>query len=124
MKSGLLVLLLVAATVSSQLIGGGDHDKVPHGNSGLIGGDDHDYRPHVKPIGGDDHDYRPHGNSGILGGDDHDYRPHAGQEETTKTATPLIGGDDTDRIAAQLAQLLPKLQSKSVEELRQICLKL
>ena len=56
------------------MLGGDDHDYLPHGG-GLIGGDEHDYLPHNNgPIGGGDHDYRPHNNL-PLGGGDHDYLP-------------------------------------------------
>jgi len=33
------------------IIGGGDHDLVPHGNN-IIGGGDHDLVPHVRTIPG------------------------------------------------------------------------
>jgi len=77
-------------------IGGGDHDKVPHGrtNSSIIGGGDHDYKwknlTHI--IGGDDHDKVPHGNNKthIIGGDDHDRIPHG------RNNTGIIGGGDHD----------------------------
>ncbi|WAR18501.1 CATF-like protein [Mya arenaria] len=72
----------------TKMLGGDDHDKVPHGN-GLLGGDDHDKVPHgTKMLGGDDHDKVPHGN-GLLGGDDHDKVPHG---------TKMLGGDDHDKV--------------------------
>ena len=43
----------------------------------ILGGGDHDYVPHNENIlGGGDHDYVPHNNKNILGGGDHDYVPH------------------------------------------------
>ncbi|WAR18566.1 CATF-like protein [Mya arenaria] len=85
------------------ILGGDDHDKVPHGN-GLLGGDDHDKVPHgTKMLGGDDHDKVPHGN-GLLGGDDHDKVPHGtkmlGGDDHDKVphGTKMLGGDDHDKV--------------------------
>ncbi|WAR24961.1 CATF-like protein, partial [Mya arenaria] len=90
-------------TIGQKLLGGDDHDKVPHGN-GLLGGDDHDKVPHgTKMMGGDDHDKVPHGN-GLLGGDDHDKVPHGtkmlGGDDHYKVphGTKMLGGDDHDKV--------------------------
>ena len=52
-------------TSAAPLIGGGDHDFVPHSSeSSLLGGGDHDLVPHGSPanlLGGDGHDSQPHG---------------------------------------------------------------
>ena len=62
---------------NENILGGGDHDYVPHNNKNILGGGDHDYVPHTKNLlGGGDHDYVPHNNKNILGGGDHDYVPH------------------------------------------------
>ena len=114
---------------NESIIGGGDHDKRPHGpviggddhddwqkhrNESIIGGGDHDKRPHGPVIGGDDHDdWQKHRNESIIGGGDHDKKPH----------DPLIGGDDHDIIAYKVVTLTNFLNSKSIEELREYALK-
>jgi len=52
-------------TSAAPLIGGGDHDLVPHSSEpSLLGGGDHDMVPHGSPanlLGADGHDAQPHG---------------------------------------------------------------
>jgi len=58
---------------SQRVLGGGDHDYMPHANSNskILGGGDHDYMPHAnsnsKILGGGDHDYIPHDDSSLTG---------------------------------------------------------
>jgi len=82
------------------LLGGGDHDKIPHGKP-LLGGGDHDKIPHGKPLlGRGDHDKMPHGNNllGKLG-----HGPVFGEDHMMKEL----------RVAKQSQTELKQLQSLS-----------
>merc|ERR1719268_781648 len=87
------------------LIGGDDHDVLPHGDQ-VLGGDDHDLVPHGdQMLGGDDHDLIPHGDQ-MLGGDDHDKVPHV----------PITGGlkpvdTKTKEVQAALAFAVARMNS-------------
>jgi len=76
------------------LIGGGDHDKIPHGPGPLIGGGDHDLIPHGPGpiIGGGDHDLIPHGPGPLIGGGDHDYVPHESSDMIFLSEEPIMDG--------------------------------
>jgi len=88
-------------------IGGGDHDRRPHGNSSIIGGGDHDRKPHGR-------NFTIVGNSSIIGGGDHDRRPHG------RNFTISEGNKEVIKIS----KLIKKLKIKNIDELRNYALAL
>ncbi len=123
MKAIFILISLSLIFAQTPIIGGDDHDKVPHGP--VIGGDDHDRVPHGPVIGGDDHDKVPHGP--IIGGDDHDKVPHGpiigGDDHDKVPHGHKFGGDDHDKVAYKIITLTNFLNSKDLPELKEYALK-
>ena len=72
----------------------------------LLGGDDHDQVPHTKPLlGGGDHDKLPHGKKVLLGGGDHDKVPHGPQFSDEYQAKELKSEEQSRKELKQLQSL-------------------
>merc|ERR1711970_1375599 len=97
------VLANAPRPAEAQLLGGDDHDTVPHG-SPLLGRGDHDRVPHGSPLlGGGDHDRVPHGRP-LLGRGEHDRVHHGpsllgeGDHDRVHHGHGLLGEGDHDRV--------------------------